>query len=301
MKERDGYALLVPADWDVPGAVPINATPNEGFAEGLLVGTSASVAALVAAGVDLPGPVFLAHGTSDEGVRSGVVIGVYDPDVGGSLDQLSEALAKAAPPGAEVRRLVVAEADAVRLDWPPPEASGGTPSGMFDLWVPVPEASHLFVVARFWREGSGNSDGAAQRLEYISGTFYLIAPTFFRGVSGRVAPALYGPPPTGEVQEGWRVAGSRLASVFHTKVVPPSRLGAYSQGGSRKRDRAVLLAEFVVWLGLVIGLVGFETPLVLAGTGSYLGATAIADSTLKAPIGLGAVFVALLVVGLAAY
>jgi hypothetical protein len=299
MKERDGYGLLVPADWEVPGAMAINASPNRRFSEGLLVGHAVSLAELTDAGIDLPHPGFRAYGSSDSGERCGVVIGVYDPGVSGSLDELSEALAKAAPSGAEVRRSVVSQADAVRLDWPSPAVPAESASPVFEMWAPVPNRPYQFVMARFWREGSGDGEGVTQLFEYMAGTLALIPPTIFRGIQGRVAHFVYAHPPMGEVQEGWRLAGTRLGSVFHTKVVPPSRVGAYSLGGSRRSDKVLFLAEFIVWLALVITLVGFETPLVLAGTGCYLGSMAFRDPTWRARVGVTVVFLALLAVGLA--
>jgi hypothetical protein len=298
MKERDGYQLLVPADWEIPGAGLCPTTPNEDCSEGLLVGQAARVSDLVTAGLDLPGQVFRSHGRS-EGERSGVVIGAYAPGLVGSLDDLSQAISKAAPAAAEVQSVVVAEADAVRVNWPVSQRQPGTPAPVFDLWVPVPKPDHQFVVARFWRDGSGSGSEATEKLEYMASSFSLIAPTFFAGINRRVALSYYEAPAAGEAKEGWRLGGVRLGTIFHTKLVPESRLGAYTQAGSRKRDRAVLLAEFVVWLVLIIGLVGWKTPLVLAGAGCYLGATAAAKSSWKAWAGLAVVLVALLAIGLA--
>lgn len=101
----------MPADWEIPGAGSCPRTPNEDFAEGLLVAYAASVSDLLSAGLDLPGQVFPAHGRS-EGEQSGVVDGVYDPGLGGSLDELSQALSKATPAAAEIQFVVVAEAEA---------------------------------------------------------------------------------------------------------------------------------------------------------------------------------------------
>jgi len=298
MKERDGFQVLVPADWDIPGAGQCPTTPNDGFSEGLLAGQAASVAELVTAGLDLPGQVFRSHGWL-EGERSGVVIGAYALGLTGSLDDLSKAISNAAPASAEVRSVVVAEADAVRVDWPASQRKAGLPAPVFDLWVPVPKPDDQLVVARFWQAGSDSGSKAAEKLEYMASSFGLIAPTFFAGINRRVALGYYEAPGADEANQGWRLGGVRLGTVFHTKLVPASRLGAYTQTASRKRDRAVLLAEFVVWLMLVIGLVGWKTPLVLAGSGCYLGATAAAKSSWKAWVGLAVILGALLAIGLA--
>jgi hypothetical protein len=227
------------------------------------------------------------------------VIGTYDPGLAGSLDDLSKAISKAAPAAADVKPVVMAEADAIRVNWPFSEHQPGVPAPVLDLWVPVPKPDHQFVVARFWRDGSGSGSEATNKLEYMASSFSLIAPTFFAGINRRAALSYYEAPAAAEAKEGWRLGGVRLGTAFHTKLVPESRLGVYTtQAGSRKRDRAVLLAQFVVWLALLIGLVGWETPLVLAGAGCYLGATAAAKSGWKAWVGLAVVLVALLAVGL---
>lgn len=301
MKERDCYQLLVPAKWEIPGAGPFDDTSNEDLSQGTLRAEPASVLELVGAGTELPGPVFRAHGPADSGGRSGVMIGVYDLGLGDSLEALAEALSKTVPPDATVEPVVSASADALRVNWPVREIDAGTPSVVFDLWVPIPKPGHQFVVLRFWRDGGGSGESVDHQLEYMASSFDMIAPgTYSEGPLRRLVPMVYAPPEADEDKDGWRLAGNRLGSIFHTKVVPTSRLGAYVQGVSRKRDRAVLLVEFVVWLALIIGLAGWNTPLLLAGAGCYLGATAAAKSGWKAWVGLGVALVALLAVGLAA-
>ncbi|MGH9042392.1 MAG: hypothetical protein ACRDZ3_19415 [Acidimicrobiia bacterium] len=299
MSSPDGFQLLVPTAWKVLGAGAVPTSPNKDMAEGSLQSSPASVAELIAAGTEPAGTLFRAQGVSGT-AETGVAVGIYDTGSPDSLKLLSQAVSQAAP-SAEVKPIAIAETEGLRVMSPPGGSPVGTERIVSDYWVPVPRASGTVALVRFWRRGPGSSDDVAALHERMAGSFGFMFPAYWSGPNRPFALKMYAAPaPDAPAEEdGWRLAGWRLANVFHTAMLPAAKAAALSQAGARRVDRVMILAVFLAWLGALFGLVAFEGGPLLAGGMALMGSLGAARKyRWRAVVGLAVVLAAILGVAL---
>lgn len=260
----DGFSIVIPTSWTVPGAQAAPTSPNRKLAEGSLRATSATVHEIATSGAELPSPLLWATAQPD-GDRSGVSIGVYDVAAGADLGSLREAIRGAVPGQEEVTEVGVARLDGLEVVRTPVDAPGSGLLYTTDLWVDVPGSPDQFAVLRFWRVGSTWDDDAASLERAIADTFLFLLPGQFQGRLNRWAIRRWGyfkPPDAWDLsapaQDEWRAAGWRLGVVFHTaQLTRHSTL--FFTATERPKDALLSVAVFVAWIAVVYGFLADRT------------------------------------------
>lgn len=261
----DGFRLLIPAPWRIPGAGAISDSRNENGRDGALYGPPARIDDLIK-GPDLPAPLFRAQGQTENGIEIGVTVGAYDTGAPVTTASLRQQIASAAP-DMSVKDETVAGSDGLRLSQP--SAPANNPSGVittFEYWVPIPHQSNQVAIVRFWRRHDSalsqqkvhDTDVAAVQNE-IAASFAFLLPTFFSGAN-RI-PALkqqFAPAePSENASAGWRFAGYRLGNVFQSKIQPANIVGAATVT-VRPLELRLIGVVWLVWVAAILLLVGFK-------------------------------------------
>jgi hypothetical protein len=252
----DGFSIVIPTWWKVPGAQAAPTMPDGKRAETSLRATQATVAEIFSSGAELPSPLFRATGEPG----TGVTIGVYRIGIGDDQESLRQRIIEALPTRIAVTEVAVSRLTGVEVLPVPAEAADG--SGLVyttDTWVEVPRRPGWVAVVRFRWTGSSWDDGAATLGREIADTFQFLVPGQFRGRLNHwvLRRFRYFEPPdhwdlAAPAKDGCRAAGWRLGVVFHTAQLNDQKLGFFTFT-QRPKDAFLPVAVCFAWIAVVYG------------------------------------------------
>jgi hypothetical protein len=258
----DGFSIVIPASWEVPGAQAAPTIANWEGAEGGLRATRATVTQIATRGAELSAPLFRANGPR-RGDPIGVAVGVYDIGMTNDLGPLRRAITEAVPDHLRITEVAVARITGLEVVRAPVEAPG---VGRFlyttDVWVEVPHRPRVVAVVRFWRVGSTWDDALG---EQVAETFLFMVPGQFQGRLNRWALRRWGyfkPPDSRDLSapemDGCRAAGWRLGVVFHTAQLT-DQMTMFFMNTERPKDALLGVAVLVAWIAVVVGFLADRT------------------------------------------
>jgi hypothetical protein len=287
--------VLVPADWDVPGAGPIPTIPNKNFAEGRLEALPIGIDELATAAPKLPGAIFEAEGNNGAGGSIGVRVGVYDTAGGDPIALVRDAVGRLAP-NAAVNPTTVCGLKGIRT-----LLSGDNGPGdgtvVCDYWARTRGSDTCFIVLRCWRSGTASPDDE-EIFDDVAGSLIYDDGGSFTAPLRAITLRRYAPPPESEVVEPgrYRYIGWRLGKVFHTKMIAAGEEAVMTEMGARW-DALLLAAVVLAWVAATVVLVGVG-PILLLGAASAAGTLPeLRSRGTKAVLILAVVLAALLAYG----
>ena len=254
----DGFSIVIPASWKVPGAQAAPTMPNKKRSERSLRATASTVPEIATSGAEVPSPLFRATAPDD---TSGVTIGVYDVGIDIDVGSLRQAICKALPDPAAITEVAVSRVTGLEVVRPAvPTSDGAGWLFAMDVWVEVPSIPGWVAVLRFWRARTAWDDEAAALEQFMVSSFLFLLPGQFRGRFNRwtIRRGRYFEPPdradlSAPAEDGRRAAGWRLGVVFHTAQLDEKKLMFFTFTG-RPADEVLGLAVAAAWMVFVFAV-----------------------------------------------